>query len=208
MIFGKKNFKNNFTRINHCKFIHHKSPHKTLLSYLPCIVSREYFSIIFNVKNCTLYLVKYGTWLQFEFVNFVFNCFPLVFPPNDRPLHISAPRGMIEVTEILLSKGCSVTAVDSRGFTPAIACAPNEDTAICLALIMQVAVANPGTAESFRKSISSIGKKATLFCFILSRLVECRSNVWAESHLLISLHLTHLPPPPMEENQPEAEVKS
>ncbi len=30
------------------------------LSYLPCIVHREYFSIIFNVKKCTLYLIKYG----------------------------------------------------------------------------------------------------------------------------------------------------
>ncbi len=54
-------FKNNFTRINHCKFIHHKSHLKPLLSYLPCIVHREYFSIIFNVKKCTIYSIKYGT---------------------------------------------------------------------------------------------------------------------------------------------------
>ncbi len=52
-------FKNNFTRINPCKFIHHK----TLLSYLPCIVHREYFSIIFNVKKCALYSIKYGSKL-------------------------------------------------------------------------------------------------------------------------------------------------
>ena len=52
-------FKNNFTRINHCKFIHHKSHLKTFLSYLPCIMPREYFSTIFNVKKCTLYLIKY-----------------------------------------------------------------------------------------------------------------------------------------------------
>ncbi len=31
-------FKNNFARINHCKYIHHKSHHKPLLSYLSCIV--------------------------------------------------------------------------------------------------------------------------------------------------------------------------
>jgi hypothetical protein len=63
MILGKKLFlffKKNFTRINHCKFIHHKSHLKPFLSYLPCIVRREYFSIIFNVKKCALYLIKYG----------------------------------------------------------------------------------------------------------------------------------------------------
>jgi hypothetical protein len=53
-------FKNNFTRINHCKFIHHTSHFKPFLSYLPCIVHRKYFSIIFHVKKCTLYLIKYG----------------------------------------------------------------------------------------------------------------------------------------------------
>jgi hypothetical protein len=63
MIFGKKKiflfFKNNFTRIHHCKFCHHKSHLKPFLSYLPCIVRRKYFSIIFNVKKCALYLIKY-----------------------------------------------------------------------------------------------------------------------------------------------------
>ncbi len=63
-IFGKKFssfFKNNFTRINHCKFIHHKSHHKSLLSYHPCIVRREYFCIIFNLKKCALYSIKTDT---------------------------------------------------------------------------------------------------------------------------------------------------
>ena len=53
-------FKNNLTRINHCKFVRHKSHLRPFLSYLPCIVHREYFSIIFNVKKCTLYSIKYG----------------------------------------------------------------------------------------------------------------------------------------------------
>jgi len=48
-------FKNNFKRNNHCKFIHHKSYLKPFLSYLPCIVHREYFSIIFNVKKSAHY---------------------------------------------------------------------------------------------------------------------------------------------------------
>ncbi len=54
MIFGQKIifiFKNNFKRNNHCKFIHHKSYVKPFLSYLLCIVCREYFSTIFNVKS-------------------------------------------------------------------------------------------------------------------------------------------------------------
>jgi len=54
LFFGKKKnyfFENNFTRINHCKFIHHRSHLKPFLSYLPCLVGREYFSIIFHEKK-------------------------------------------------------------------------------------------------------------------------------------------------------------
>ncbi len=51
-------FKNNFTKIDH------KSHLKPFLSYLPCIACREYFSIIFNLKKCALYSIKYGKcWL-------------------------------------------------------------------------------------------------------------------------------------------------
>jgi hypothetical protein len=46
-------FNNNFRRIQDCKFIHHKSHLKPFVSYLPCIMRREYFSIIFNDKKCT-----------------------------------------------------------------------------------------------------------------------------------------------------------
>jgi hypothetical protein len=58
MIFSKKSIlfsKNKFKRINYCKFIHHKSHLQPFLSYLSCIVR----SIIFNVKKCALYLIKY-----------------------------------------------------------------------------------------------------------------------------------------------------
>jgi hypothetical protein len=82
------------------------------------------------------------------------------------PLHICAPKGMVDVTETLLSKGCSVTVADSRGFTPALACAPNDEVAICLAMILQVCYASQANQESTRKSICSIGKKVTLFCFL------------------------------------------
>ncbi len=56
---AKKNFNDKFKRNNHCKFIHHNSYLKPFLRYPHCIVRREYFSIIFNVKKCTLYLIKY-----------------------------------------------------------------------------------------------------------------------------------------------------
>ncbi len=42
-------------------FIQQKSHHlKPFLSYLPCKACREYFSIIFNVKKCTLYSIMYN----------------------------------------------------------------------------------------------------------------------------------------------------
>ncbi len=44
-------FKDNLTRISHCRFIYHISHLKPFLSYLPCIVHREYFSIIFQVES-------------------------------------------------------------------------------------------------------------------------------------------------------------
>jgi len=78
MIFGRKKlfFKNNFTRINHCKLIHHRSHLKPFLSYLPCILLREYFSIIFRVKKCILYLIKYSnkTW-NFQSIAIIVNSF-------------------------------------------------------------------------------------------------------------------------------------
>jgi hypothetical protein len=59
-------FKNYFTRINNCVFINHRSHLKTSHSYLPCIVQRKYFSIIFHVKKCALYSIKHGNWLNFQ----------------------------------------------------------------------------------------------------------------------------------------------
>jgi hypothetical protein len=62
-------FKNNFTRINNCKFIHHRSHLKTFLSYLPCIVRREYLSIIFHVKKCAFYFIKYSSFNKFIYLS-------------------------------------------------------------------------------------------------------------------------------------------
>ncbi|KAJ8926301.1 hypothetical protein NQ314_021341 [Rhamnusium bicolor] len=58
---------------------------------------------------------------------------------NDKktPLHISARNGLVDVTRELLKKGASVLAVDNEGLTPALCCAPNNNVAQCLALILQ-----------------------------------------------------------------------
>ncbi len=57
-------FQENFKRNNRFKFIHHKSKLKPFLSNLPCIVRREYFSTIINVKKCALYSIKYSSFMQ------------------------------------------------------------------------------------------------------------------------------------------------
>jgi len=73
-------FKNNFTKINHCKFIHHNRHLKPFVSYLPCIVCREYFSIIFNVKECALYSIKYGKWIRLKTITN--GVFKKILPPT------------------------------------------------------------------------------------------------------------------------------
>ena len=75
-----------------------------------------------------------------------------------RPLHLAAPLGMMDVTETLLAKGASVTAVDGRNLSPPLACAPNEDVATCLAMILSVFLATPANSEA-RRSICSLSKQ-------------------------------------------------
>jgi len=52
--------------MNHCNIICHKSHLTPFLSNHACVVHRKYSSIIFNVKKCTLYLIKYINALQIE----------------------------------------------------------------------------------------------------------------------------------------------
>ncbi|KAJ8358548.1 hypothetical protein SKAU_G00150730 [Synaphobranchus kaupii] len=52
------------------------------------------------------------------------------------PLHMAARNGLATVVQVLLSRGATVLAVDEKGHTPALACAPNQDVADCLALIL------------------------------------------------------------------------
>ncbi len=95
--FWKKNiflfFKNNSTIINHCIFIHHKSNFKPLLNYLPCIVCREYFSIIFNVKKCALCSIKYRKCLCYT-------------PSFNRPLCLSTLACQFGILKIFINNFC------------------------------------------------------------------------------------------------------
>ncbi|XP_078803735.1 serine/threonine-protein phosphatase 6 regulatory ankyrin repeat subunit C isoform X2 [Oryzias latipes] len=52
------------------------------------------------------------------------------------PLHIAARKGLATVVQVLLSRGAAVMALDEKGLTPALACAPNKNVADCLALIL------------------------------------------------------------------------
>nr|CAB3221774.1 zinc finger protein LOC723799 [Phallusia mammillata] len=54
------------------------------------------------------------------------------------PLHIAARKGLVSVTMKLLEKGSSVDATDNDGLNPALACAPNNNVADCLDMIVIV----------------------------------------------------------------------
>lgn len=60
----------------------------------------------------------------------------------------------METTELLLSRGASVTLVDAAGFTPVLAMAPTPETALCLANMLEEYLRLPG-AEA-RRSIQSV----------------------------------------------------
>jgi len=62
---------------------------------------------------------------------------------------------MIDVVETLLTKGASITAVDSNVLSPPLACAANEDVAMCLAMILSVFLATPANSKA-RRSICSL----------------------------------------------------
>ena len=76
---------------------------------------------------------------------------------------------MIDVVETLLTKGASITAVDSKGLSPPLACAANEDVATCLAMILTVFLGTPANSEA-RRSICSISK---LKQSVVHRLLIC-----------------------------------
>ena len=52
------------------------------------------------------------------------------------PLHLAAPRGLVETTELLLRRGADFTATDKKCFTPILACAKDDNVALCLASML------------------------------------------------------------------------
>ena len=88
-------FKNNFKRIDHCKFIHHNSYLKPFLSCLPCIAHREYFSITFKVKKGALYSIKYDILLVWKWQTLAcVNCHKKVFIAMGRLVVILTQRSV------------------------------------------------------------------------------------------------------------------
>merc|ERR1719339_569638 len=75
-------------------------------------------------------------------------------------LHLAAANGMVEGVESLLGAGASVTIVDNCGNPPALACAKDEDTATCLAMILALYLSTP-TSET-RKSLRSMSSLGSL----------------------------------------------
>ncbi|XP_043196067.1 serine/threonine-protein phosphatase 6 regulatory ankyrin repeat subunit A-like, partial [Amphibalanus amphitrite] len=51
-------------------------------------------------------------------------------------LHVAARRGLVDVTDALVSHGASVSCVDARGYTPALATTVSDAHADCLSLIL------------------------------------------------------------------------
>merc|ERR1719420_1448405 len=86
---------------------------------------------------------------------------------------------MIDVVETLLIKGASITAVDSKGLSPALSCAANEDVATCLAMILSVFLATPANSEARRSicSISSLRLSDSSFS-LTSRLSEASDTTF------------------------------
>lgn len=63
-------------------------------------------------------------------------------------MHIAASQGMVSVVQDLLSRGANVLAEDEDGHNPALACAPNQQVADCLALILSAMLQGPNGTSS------------------------------------------------------------
>ena len=74
------------------------------------------------------------------------------------PLHLAAPRGLVETTELLLRRGADFTATDKKCFTPILACAKDDNVALCLASMLVEYFKNSSNAEgSNRASVGMLG---------------------------------------------------
>ncbi|CAC5397375.1 ANKRD28 [Mytilus coruscus] len=52
------------------------------------------------------------------------------------PLHLACKYGLVSIVQDLISKGGNVLAVDENGHSPALACAPTNRVAECLAIVL------------------------------------------------------------------------
>lgn len=75
-------------------------------------------------------------------------------------LHIAARKGLTEVVLKLLESGCSIEVEDNEGLTPALACAPTQDVADCLHLLIGMLISSSKQIPSQRRS-SSINNTTT-----------------------------------------------
>ena len=91
---------------------------------------------------------------------------------------MSGANGFVETTERLIQLGASVKATDKRGYTPALACAPNDNVATCLATILMEELKL--TDVDVRTSLCSLGKIFTLF-FLLK--IACLPKDHCYNHL-------------------------
>ena len=72
-----------------------------------------------------------------------------------RALHVAARRGLVDVTEALVGHGASVSCVDARGYTPALATTVSDAHADCLSLIMAASRSDRSPAPTTRLSSGS-----------------------------------------------------
>jgi len=63
----------------------------------------------------------------------------LISAPNEDGktcLHIAAKNGLSDVVSSLVDRGANFLAEDKQGFWPALACAPNNEVAECLRILI------------------------------------------------------------------------
>ena len=89
---------------------------------------------------------------------------------NPSPLHLSAPAGLIETTETLLSLGASGQSADTQGVTPLLACAPSGAVALCMAMLLEEYLKSD--TDTIKRSRKALGKNNLTKDFLVCRQVE------------------------------------
>ena len=74
-------------------------------------------------------------------------------------MHLAAPRGLVETTELLLRRGADFTATDKKCFTPILACAKDDNVALCLASMLVEYFKNSENNAAEGSNRASVGKK-------------------------------------------------